>query len=192
MTAILTPLLMVIIMVAGDFLGMALTTDKVQPSRHPNVWRIGSLTIAGIVMGLCELPFCVFVLAVGLYFLGLGIAARRTLSFIATVFGNQAAMYLNRERRHLWSSRPSGWLALSSVADIAIASFLADGRGHDTTAGARGGRQLCCGARLYGRRGQGEGPAVRSPEDRLAAVDSWSFLLGAGEERRANRCTSLR
>ena len=123
--AVLTPLLMVIIMVTGDFLGMALTTDKVRPSLRPNVWRIGSLTIAGIVMGLCELLFCVFVLAVGFYLLGLGIEALRTLAFIATVFGNQAAMYLNRERRRLWSSRPSAWLALSSVADIAIASFLA-------------------------------------------------------------------
>lgn len=125
--AILTPLLMVIIMVTGDFLGMALTTDTVRPSPSPNVWRIGSLTIAGVVMGVCELAFCVSVLAVGLYFLGLGIAALRTLAFIATVFGNQAAMYSNRERRHLWSSRPSGWLAISSLADVAIASSMAIG-----------------------------------------------------------------
>ena len=49
--AILTPLLMVIVMIAGDFLAMSLTTDNVRPSPMPNSWRIGSLTMAGIVMG---------------------------------------------------------------------------------------------------------------------------------------------
>jgi hypothetical protein len=34
-------------------------------------------------------------------------------------------LYTNRERRHLWSSRPSIWLLLSSVADLMIASILA-------------------------------------------------------------------
>ena len=34
--AILTPLLMALIMIVGDFLGMALTTDNVRPSEHPN------------------------------------------------------------------------------------------------------------------------------------------------------------
>ena len=42
--AILTPLLMVIIMITGDFLGMSLTTDNVRPSPAPNAWRIGNLT----------------------------------------------------------------------------------------------------------------------------------------------------
>ena len=42
--AILTPLLMVIVMITGDFLSMSLTTDNVRPSPMPNAWRIGSLT----------------------------------------------------------------------------------------------------------------------------------------------------
>ena len=56
--AILTPLLMVIVMVTGDFLSMSLTTDNVRPSPMPNSWRIGSLTTAGVVMGACLLAFC--------------------------------------------------------------------------------------------------------------------------------------
>ena len=63
--AILTPLLMVIVMVTGDFLSMSLTTDNVRPSPTPNSWRIGSLTMAGVVMGVCLLAFCTGVLAVG-------------------------------------------------------------------------------------------------------------------------------
>ena len=46
--AILTPLLMVIVMITGDFLSMSLTTDNVRPSPPPNAWRIGNLTFAGV------------------------------------------------------------------------------------------------------------------------------------------------
>ena len=62
--AILTPMLMVILMITGDFLAMSLTTDNVRPSPMPNAWRIGKLTIAGVVMGVCLLLFCTAVLAV--------------------------------------------------------------------------------------------------------------------------------
>jgi len=122
--AILTPLLMVIVMVAGDVLAMALTTDNVRPSAMPNVWRIGSLTMAGVIMGLCQLAFCSGVLAFGKFELGLGIEALRTLAFAALVFGSQATIYAIRQRRHVWGSRPSLWLAVSSATDILIASAL--------------------------------------------------------------------
>jgi H+-transporting ATPase len=125
--AILTPLLMVIVMVAGDFLAMGLTTDNVRPSPTPNVWRIGSLTVAGVILGVCLLGFCTGDLAVGKFGMHLGIAALRTLTFVVLVFGSQATIYAIRERRHLWESRPSLVLVVSSIADIAIASALAVG-----------------------------------------------------------------
>jgi H+-transporting ATPase len=43
------------------------------------------------------------------------------------VFGNQATTYTNRERRRLWSSRPTAWLVASSVGDLLIASTLGVG-----------------------------------------------------------------
>jgi H+-transporting ATPase len=125
--AILTPMLMVIVMITGDFLGMSLTTDNVRPSPLPNAWRIGRLTTAGVFMGIAELVFCSAVLAVGEFGMEFKIGALRTLAFVAVVFGNQAATYAIRERRRLWSSRPSLWLAMSSVADIMIAATLAIG-----------------------------------------------------------------
>jgi H+-transporting ATPase len=126
--AILTPLLMVIVMVAGDFLAMSLTTDNVRPSPVPNVWRIGDLTTAGAAMGICLLAFCTGVLAIGKFGMNLGMDALRTLAFVVLVFGSQATIYAIRERRHLWAcSRPSVWLAASSVADIGIAAILAVG-----------------------------------------------------------------
>ena len=122
--AILTPMLMVIIMVTGDFLTMSLTTDKVQASPLPNEWRIGNLTIAGAVLGFCLLGFCTAVLAFGHFSMALGTAALNTLALVALVFGSQTALYAVRERRRLWSL-PSLWLNVSSVTNLLIISTLA-------------------------------------------------------------------
>jgi len=122
--AILTPMLMVILMITGDFLAMSLTTDNVRPSPMPNAWRVGKLTIAGVFMGSCLLVFCTAVLAVGKFRMGLGIEALRTLALVALVFGSEATLYAIRERRHLWSSCPSLWVIVSTVCDILIISTL--------------------------------------------------------------------
>jgi H+-transporting ATPase len=123
--AILTPTLMVLMMVTGDVLAMSSSTDNVRPSPAPNVWRIGRLSVAGILLGLVDLVFCVLGLAAGKFVLGLDTATLRTLTVAILVFGGQAIFYVARERRHLWSSRPGRWLLLSSVIDIAIVSTLA-------------------------------------------------------------------
>jgi H+-transporting ATPase len=118
---------MVIVMIAGDFLAMSLTTDNVRPSPMPNAWHIGRLTIAGVVMSVCLLAFCSGVLAFGKFGMGLGIEELRTLAFVSLVFGSQAVIYAIRQRRHLWGSRPSLWVAASSAADVLIAATLAVG-----------------------------------------------------------------
>jgi H+-transporting ATPase len=126
--AILTPMLMVIIMITGDFLGMAVTTDNVRPAAAPSGWRIGRLTLAGIVMGGCFLAFCTGSLLLGKYVLGLGIGQLQTLAAVTLVFGGEAVLYCVRERRHLWRSVTSTWMIVASVADVVIISVLA-GRG---------------------------------------------------------------
>jgi len=64
----------------------------------PNAWRIGKLTIAGVVMGSCLLLFCITVLAFGKFRMGLGIDALRTMALVALVFGSEATLYSIRER----------------------------------------------------------------------------------------------
>jgi len=123
--AVLTPMLMVIVMITGDFLSMSLTTDRVRPSKMPNSWQIGRITIAGVVLGVCFLAFSTAILAFGRFQLHLGIDALRTLSVVGIVFGSQATTYVIRGRQHLWGLRPSLILVLSSVADVLIIAALA-------------------------------------------------------------------
>jgi H+-transporting ATPase len=124
--AVLTPMLMVIIMITGDFLAMSLTTDRVRPSAMPNSWQIGRITTAGAALGFCFLVFCTAILAFGKFELGLALGQLQTLSAIALVYGSQAITYAIRERRFFWGLRPTVWLILSSVADILFISVLAN------------------------------------------------------------------
>jgi H+-transporting ATPase len=112
-------------MVVGDFFALSSATDNVRASSLPNVWRIGNLTIAGIILGFCDLVFCIASLAAGHFVLGLDSDTLRTLTVITLVYSGQAVFYVSRERRHLWSSRPGSWLIASSLLDITLFSTLA-------------------------------------------------------------------
>jgi H+-transporting ATPase len=123
--AVLTPILMVLLMVTGDFLSMSLTTDHVTPSHEPNQWRIGRITTAGVTFGAFFLGFCTALLEVGIHRYHLDIAELRTLSVVAIVYGAQAMIYAIRDRHRFWGPRPTLWLAASSVLDVAIITVLA-------------------------------------------------------------------
>ena len=123
--AVLTPMLMVIVMITGDFLSMSLTTDTVAPSKMPNSWRIGRITVASAILAVFFLGFCTTILAVGKFKMGLGIEALRTLSVVAIVYGSQATIYAIRGRHDFWGLRPTVWLIMSSIADLLIISILA-------------------------------------------------------------------
>lgn len=122
---ILTPFMMVMLMITGDFLAMSSTTDNVVPSPQPNAWRIESLTVVGVALGILDLVFCAGVLVAGKYWEGLAPDALQSLTMVTLVFNGQAVFYAVRERRRLWSSRPSALVMLASIVDVLILPMLA-------------------------------------------------------------------
>jgi H+-transporting ATPase len=127
--AILTPMLMVLLMIGGDFLAMSATTDNVAPSPQPNAWHIGRVTLGAVALGVCNVAFCSAVLAWAMHHEHLADnRGLRSFAALTLVLSSQAVFYVVRERRHLWSSRPSRWIVLSSVLDVTIIAILA-GRG---------------------------------------------------------------
>jgi H+-transporting ATPase len=125
--AILTPTLMVILMITGDFLAMSSTTDHVRPSPMPNSWRIDRLTVVGIIIGLCDLAFCAGILVFGSRVMHFDIDTLRTMRFVTITCNGQAVFYVVRERKRIWSSRPSLPVVLSSIVDVSIVGALALG-----------------------------------------------------------------
>jgi H+-transporting ATPase len=123
--AVMTPALMVLMFMTNDFLAMSLTTDRASFAPSPSVWRMQSLTLAGIVLGACKLGFSTAILALGKLQFGMDPGALQTLAFVTLVFGSQALLYVVRERRRLWSSKPGAWVLAASATDIAVVSVLA-------------------------------------------------------------------
>jgi H+-transporting ATPase len=114
--AVLTPMLMVILMITGDFLAMSLATDRVRPSANPNSWQIGRITGVGVIFGLCFLMFATAVLAIGKFELQLGTSGLQTLSVVAIVFGGILGVdQSNVEARELLLLRSRGMKRLRLV-----------------------------------------------------------------------------
>ena len=121
---VMTPVLMVLMLLTNDFLSMSLTTDRASSTSRPAVWRMRDITAAALLLGVAKLGFSTAMLGLGRWS-RLGAGELQTLTFVAVVLGNQALLYVLRERGRMWGSRPSAWVLASSAVDVAIVSTLA-------------------------------------------------------------------
>jgi H+-transporting ATPase len=122
---IITPLLIVLLLFANDFVTMSLATDRVSFSPTPDRWHIGTLMAVGLVLGTMVLIVSFALFIFGRDWLGLPLGQLQTLVFLTLVFTGQGTVYLVRERHHFWKSAPSRWLLMSSLADITAVSIMA-------------------------------------------------------------------
>ena len=124
-TFVITPLLMVLLLFTNDFVTMSIATDRVSFSSRPDRWDIRTLMLtAGALAALVlTLSFAIFFAGRDVFHLPL--QQLQTLVFAMLVFTGQSNVYLVRERNHLWHSRPSRWLMLSSAADVIVVSLMA-------------------------------------------------------------------
>jgi H+-transporting ATPase len=122
---VVTPLLIVLLMFANDFITMSLATDNVPYSLTPDRWRTRPLVVAAfwLALPLLVLSFGFFLVADNVMHLPLG--QLQTLMFVMLVFTGQANVYLLRERRHFWRSVPSRWMLLGTLADTILVAILA-------------------------------------------------------------------
>jgi H+-transporting ATPase len=124
-TLIVTPLLIVLLLFTNDFVTMSIATDRVSFSQKPDRWQIRTLVLTALPLALLTVLLSFAVLFAGRNLLHLALPQLQTLVFLLLVFSGQGTVYLVRERHHLWHSRPSRWLLLSSSADIAVVTLLA-------------------------------------------------------------------
>ncbi|HUY54350.1 MAG TPA: plasma-membrane proton-efflux P-type ATPase [Candidatus Nanopelagicaceae bacterium] len=120
-----TPTLVVLLLLANDFVTMSLATDRVRSPRRPDRWRVAPLVLAGLGLALPLVLLSFALWWFGTTYLALSLAQMQTLVFLWLVLSGQATVYLVRERQHFWHSRPSRWLAGSSAADLVVVLLLA-------------------------------------------------------------------
>lgn len=121
---IVSPMHILLMVLANDLVSMSLTTDHVRPSPKPNQWRSMPLIICGLIMALGWLAFSFGVFFIGQDVLLLDSAHMDTLMFLMLVFVAIANVYLIRERRFFWRSKPGKWLVVASGVDVIAVSLL--------------------------------------------------------------------
>ncbi len=121
---VITPILVLLLLFANDFITMSLAGDRVRPSPQPDRWDVRALIYSSLVVAMTWLAyiFCVYLSGRAM---GLPLPALQTLDFLGLVFSGLANVLLVRERGHMWDSRPGRFLLWASVADIVIVSVLA-------------------------------------------------------------------
>jgi H+-transporting ATPase len=124
-TLVVTPLLILLLLFTNDFLTMSIATDHVCFSTNPNRWQVRTLVVTSLPLAILNILMSLAVLFAARDLLHLPLGQLQTVIFAMLVFSGQGAIYLARERHHLWHSRPSRWMFLSSAAGILIVMFLA-------------------------------------------------------------------
>jgi H+-transporting ATPase len=126
-TFVVTPLLIVLLLFANDFVTMSIATDRVSFSRQPDRWNVRNLMVTGGSLAALVLVLSFAVFFVGRDVLGLPLPQLQTLVFVMLVMTGQGNVYLVRERGPFWRSAPGPWLLASSLADVAVVSGMAIG-----------------------------------------------------------------
>ena len=119
------PRLMVLMLFANDVVTMSITTDQVSLLRTPQRWPIRSLILAAFSLASIALLLDFGVFWAGSTLIRLSLPQVQTFVFVWLVVSGQLTVYLVREPRAFWRSRPSRWLLLSSIAAIILVSLLA-------------------------------------------------------------------
>jgi H+-transporting ATPase len=120
-----TPTLILILIFANDFVTMSLAEDNVVYSNKPDKWHIKLIVTASLIIAGAWLIYSFLVYIIGADVLNLSLAKIQTLVFLALVFSGQATVYLVRERRHFYKSRPGTYLMLATLGDLIAVTLMA-------------------------------------------------------------------
>lgn len=122
-----TPLLVILLIFANDFVTMSIASDRARASPQPDRWDVRAMLIPALSLALPILALTFGIFLAGRDLLHLPLGQLQTLSFLTLVFTAQGMIYLVRERHHVWASLPGKWMMLASalavLAVILLASF---------------------------------------------------------------------
>ena len=109
---------------ANDFVTMSLATDNVKYTSNPNKWNVKNITLASLIIGMLLIVEGIIVILVGSNYFYLEGQKLQTFVMLLLVFTSQFRVLAVRERRYFWSSRPGNALLLSTVATLAVFTFM--------------------------------------------------------------------
>ncbi len=121
---VLSLLGMTLLIFANDFSTISLATDNVKHTSNPNKWNIKNITIVSLVVSLLLVVGDTIALVIGKNYFQLDWERLRTFIMLILVFNSQFRVYIVRERRHFWSSKPGKGLIISIAAVTVVFTLL--------------------------------------------------------------------
>jgi H+-transporting ATPase len=115
---------MALLIFANDFVTMSLATDNVKYTASPNKWDIRNITFASLVVGALLVGEGALTLFIGSHYFHLEWEPLRTFTLLMLIFTSQFRVYIVRERKFFWSSRPGRELLISTTAAIIVFALL--------------------------------------------------------------------
>jgi H+-transporting ATPase len=115
---------MALLIFANDFVTMSLATDNVEYTANPNKWNVRNITFASLIIGALLIGEGAIALFVGSHYFNLAFDQLRTFVMLALIFTSQFRVYIVRERRYFWSSRPGRELFIAAMAAIVVFALL--------------------------------------------------------------------
>lgn len=109
---------MSLLVFANDFVTMSIATDRVKSTSSPNQWKINHIVSASMLLGILFALEDLLIVSVGISSFHLSYDALCTLVMLSLVFNTQFRILMVRERRHFWSSAPSGKVLAINLATI--------------------------------------------------------------------------
>jgi len=116
--SIISVLGMVLVVFANDFVTMSVATDNVSYTSSPNLWNVRKITLASLIIGLPLVAGGAVAVFVAMKYFALKWTELQSYVMLMLVFTSQFRMYIVRERRHCWSSRPGRELLIASIATV--------------------------------------------------------------------------
>ena len=117
---------MVLLLMMTDFMKISLSTDRVQWSPSPDTWNINAYVKVAAVLGtlMALESFAALVLGQAFWHLRTFNPIVRTFSFEILLFSAVTSIFVIRERRRFWSSRPSRLLLTIMALDILAGALI--------------------------------------------------------------------
>jgi H+-transporting ATPase len=115
---------MALLIFANDFVTMSLATDNVEYTASPNTWNVRNITFASLIVGALLVGEGGAALFVGSRVFALPFDRLRTFVLLMLIFTSQFRVYIVRERRYFWSSRPGKGLIAATAAAICVFALI--------------------------------------------------------------------
>jgi H+-transporting ATPase len=118
------PFELILLIFTNDIVNITISTDNAEYSKKPDTWNMRSISHMSLALGAVALLLTLVFIPVGRY-IEPTIGEFQTFIFFMFVVTDNLLLYSLRNRKYIWSTRPSKWLVVSSLVGISAGALIA-------------------------------------------------------------------